>query len=695
MEPKRIRRALAGAGLSVVMGMVFPLALSGPIFAASIAASVTPTLTSVTNSYLDQVSVSGIASGDEVSVQIYNAKTYKMAWQTYQTSTGSTFKFSYNTISLPADQSYTYSIYIYSPGWTTRIYSATGLDPFTTSSTAPTNLSQAEAYYPNWIRQFVQPASTGLRVVDPDMNDVTVSEGQGYGMLISALANDKSTFSGLWQYAEQHLDQNGLMNWEISSSGATIGATSATNGDEAMAEGLLIAGARWPGLGFTRAGTNMANAIYSHDLVAGTYLIGPGDDWNGTSSQGDMAPGYIDPYAYKMFAIATGNPGWTKVLSTNESWLGSTGSNSATGLIPDWETTTGAAVTPPGSQNPVEAHEYYENAVPYPIWWVQAAENGALNPLATKLADFFASNPLSDGYTLGGATINTGYINMPFLSGITTLLMAVDPSSPAALQDYNLMLSQQANTYYGSTLEAMALFMLANPSYPAIQPPPPPPAPQVSYLTLEASAYMVPVGSPIRIYGQAKYNDGAAYSGTVGIAYNDSQEPSVQAGTSGSWSDTIVPKTPGQKSIVVYVGSIYKKIHIDVLPSSATYPSYAFNVTKVTLQSPTTHQIFNLTDNQGEEFDAMIVQSTDNGTTIYVNNPSKSSLSISTIGVPGAQYLVSNVLDWNLINTPGASTSSGQANITIDNRVLNVTYGSVNGLSQTGAGTAWGWYNPS
>lgn len=453
-----------------IMGIVFitalPLLWAGPSLATTMYVGLTAQPTSTPNSYQVAVSASGVAVGDVVDVEVYNTQTNSMIQQFYRSAPRTSFQFTTNTMALPANQPLAYAVFVKPSNWSSNLYSQNDMAPFTTGPTTPTVLTQAHAYYPNWIRQYVQSAPQGLRVVNAGLNDATVSEGQGYGMLIAALAKDPTTFRGLWQYAARYLDANGLMNWEVSSTGRVIGASSATNGDETMAEGLLIAGARWPGHGYHRAGVAMANAIYAHDLIAGTHVIGPGDGWG--SANTDIAPGYIDPYAYQMFAQATGNKGWTQVLLANEHWLASTGANATTGLMPDWESTHGSAVVPPGSQNPTQAHEYYENAAPNPIWLVQWMMHGGHSTAATRLTQFLSNAPLSDGYTLTGTPLSSGYTNMPFLSGIGTLLMAANPTNSHTAAVYQQMLTQQANSYYGSTLKALALFLLGNPTYPAI-----------------------------------------------------------------------------------------------------------------------------------------------------------------------------------------------------------------------------------
>lgn len=439
--------------------------MSPTVLAAGAFASVTASATRVPNSYRLAVTATGLQSGDIVDVHVVNQKTGDTIQQFYQTATASTVSFVDNTEVLPPGASIAENVDIQEPGWGPVVSSMTDLNPMETSSTADqTFTEQALAYYPNWLRQYVQSAvQGGLRVVYPSEGNVTVSEGQGYGMLIAALANDAPTFAGLWDYAQRHLDAHGLMNWKIGPSGTTVGQTSATNGDENMAQALIMAGWRWPGHGYGRAGITMANAIYQHDLTA-NLLVGPGDGWPGSQTGGDIAPGYIDPYAYHVFAQVDGHRRWQKVLTTNLAWLKTVGANPTTGLVPDWETTEGHPVVPPGSANPSQADAYYENAAPYSMWMAQWVERSGANALAGTLGRFLASAPLSDGYTLTGQPLSSGYTNLPFLSGTAILTTVEDPQSPTSLADLNQLLTQQANSYYGAVLKTLALFILADPN---------------------------------------------------------------------------------------------------------------------------------------------------------------------------------------------------------------------------------------
>src|SRR5579859_8067826 len=80
----------------------------------------------------------------------------------------------------------------------------------------------------------------------------TVSEGIGYGMLIAVYMNDQDLFDNLWKYEQHWIDASGLMNWYIAADGGGLGPNgsgAATDADEDMAFGLVMADRQWGGQG--------------------------------------------------------------------------------------------------------------------------------------------------------------------------------------------------------------------------------------------------------------------------------------------------------------------------------------------------------------------------------------------------------------------------------------------------------------
>lgn len=142
-------------------------------------------------------------------------------------------------------------------------------------------------------------------MINPQDNNVTVSEGIGYGLLFSAAVEDETTFEELWQYAKQHLNKNGLMHWKINAKGKIIGKGSATDADQdpiTTTSRQKMAAETLP----KRMLKRMIKAIRKHE-VSSTNLLLPGDSWTWTN-QPPLNPSYIALSYYQEFAAATKGP---------------------------------------------------------------------------------------------------------------------------------------------------------------------------------------------------------------------------------------------------------------------------------------------------------------------------------------------------------------------------------------------------
>jgi endo-1,4-beta-D-glucanase Y len=197
----------------------------------------------------------------------------------------------------------------------------------------------ADAYI-RWKAQFLRNSGGGAAcqasdsqcmVYSPEDNR-TISEAEGYGMLITAAMGDKPYFDKIWAFTQAQFEGNpGLMRWTPGGSG------SATDADEDIAYALLIAGAQWGGNYATAAGT-MAGAIRSRD-INGSNQVRPGSNW----STDYFNPSYFTPYFYRVFS-----GDWASVISTGYTNLNACNAgfgSASNGLVPDWCSYTGTALS--------------------------------------------------------------------------------------------------------------------------------------------------------------------------------------------------------------------------------------------------------------------------------------------------------------------------------------------------------------
>jgi|HubBroStandDraft_3_1064219.scaffolds.fasta_scaffold21231_1 hypothetical protein len=182
--------------------------------------------------------------------------------------------------------------------------------------------------YGNWKSLYLvqappDPAGNArYRIQDPLRNGVTVSEGQGYGMVIVALmagvnGDEQTIFDGLWEFAADHVSSYDPrhMAWEVYADG-TQRTSSAFDGDADIAYGLLLADRQWGSGGrinyLFEAGQVIAG-IMSSDIGPQSLLPmwGDGIDPNGAiynqylHRTSDFMPAHFRTFGWENEAIPT------------------------------------------------------------------------------------------------------------------------------------------------------------------------------------------------------------------------------------------------------------------------------------------------------------------------------------------------------------------------------------------------------
>jgi hypothetical protein len=210
--------------------------------------------------------------------------------------------------------------------------------------------SAVSTNYVGWYTHYVTNSGTkrgggtlagALRVQRPDVGNDTVSEGIGYGMLIGVMMDDKTLFDGLYNYAKQWIVDSSnhyVMDWNLDNNGGIKGANGATDADEDMAMGLLMADKIWGSAGainYKAEWQNMINAIWS-------YEVGTGTVYSGDAYQYPLYSSYMEPPG-SAAGTPMIRPGITGILR-------STGSMAPTFLISI--TTTGSWASCPTRPTP-------------------------------------------------------------------------------------------------------------------------------------------------------------------------------------------------------------------------------------------------------------------------------------------------------------------------------------------------------
>lgn len=393
-----------------------------------------------------------VPPGDIVDVEIH--QNGQKVWQAWSSHGGNSWHG--QATQLPPGK-WSLDVGIFQPGWASLDGWWNGLASSDSVNPATVSLKAVAAQvYNAWRETYVVPSGSGmLRVIRPQNQNDTVSEGIGYGMLLAAGNHDLSTFQGLWAYAQKYQDANGLMNWEINAAGQVVGTGSATDADEDMAYALVLAHHNWPGLGFGSAAKTLINTILAHDVSASNRIL-PGDSWGPTPI---MNPSYISPAYYQVFAQFTGNSRWAAIARQNSQWLVSQ-ANPETGLLPDWINANGTLPSIPWDQYP-NAWYYDAVRVPWRLWMAASSGNQAAKQVLTAEGKWILhqdSVSLTSGYTLTGQPLNS-YESGPFLSAAVFMAQYADPA--LAQKALNQLEAWHSTTYYGASLRALALTTLA------------------------------------------------------------------------------------------------------------------------------------------------------------------------------------------------------------------------------------------
>lgn len=323
-------------------------------------------------------------------------------------------------------------------------------------------------------------------------NAICVSEGQGYGMMITAYMagydpNAKNYFDGLYYYYKAHpsIINPTLMAWQqITGCENVDGADAATDGDLDIAYALLLAHAQWGSDGaidYLNEAINLIDAIYTSEINNNNQTVKLGDWVSGSVSPMSYSTRSSDfmPDHFKSFYAATGDNHWlltsdrcytiTDAIQTNYS--------TTTGLMPDFIRHTNTAPDPaaPNFLESTNDGDYYYNACRFP--WRLATDYlitgdtrayDALAPINSWIKIKTSSLPanIKSGYDIetGNMLAGANYNDLAFQAPFAVSAM-IDGSNQAWLNSlWNYMKTVNINRdgYYGNSIKLLSLIVISS-----------------------------------------------------------------------------------------------------------------------------------------------------------------------------------------------------------------------------------------
>ena len=213
------------------------------------------------------------------------------------------------------------------------------------------------AYYDYWKANYVAEAGTNVedvtmyRIVlgkDEPTRSTTVSEGQGYGMMIMPIMagydpDAQIIFDGMWAFVDANRSEIDLrlMDWNVP---LEEGNASAFDGDADIAFGLLLADAQWGSEGrvnYKAEAEKMIAGILESTIGPESHLPMLGDWVNvGEPQYNEFTPRSSDFMLvnFRAFRNATNDPVWDDVIFQSQILMADIQEQYSpeTGLMPDF-----------------------------------------------------------------------------------------------------------------------------------------------------------------------------------------------------------------------------------------------------------------------------------------------------------------------------------------------------------------------
>ena len=233
----------------------------------------------------------------------------------------------------------------------------------------------------------------------------TVSEGIGYGMLLSYFAGDDETFNSLWNYSrgERAYFKKALTPWEtVSFHYRKVDASSATDADLDIATALILMNYRTGKQEYLDDAKTIINAIWDEEIQKNDLLILSGNTGMWTTDP-TYNLSYFSPVAIRLFAKVDGNHNWNGVLDNMYTYMKKI-QDAGTGVFPDWSDATGAAKNPPNgaagkNENTYTWYRFDKESVRIPwriAWDYYWFQDDRAKAILTTLNDFISKKSSGD-----------------------------------------------------------------------------------------------------------------------------------------------------------------------------------------------------------------------------------------------------------------------------------------------------------
>ncbi len=227
-------------------------------------------------------------------------------------------------------------------GMTMKVYRVRNLPQTETAAVPTTKRPILEKTWEGYKESFI---TADGRVVDPQSDGVTTSEGQAYALLRAVYADDQETFNRVWAWTQENLQvrpNDDLLTWQWGPDTGVIEDFAATDAEEDAALALLFASKSWDEPGYKEDARAILDSMWKEETaeVDGRRVLTAGDWADDGSGSVIVNPSYFAPYAYRVFAEADPSRDWEQLTDSSYDVLDrieeSPEFGDGSGLPPDW-----------------------------------------------------------------------------------------------------------------------------------------------------------------------------------------------------------------------------------------------------------------------------------------------------------------------------------------------------------------------
>lgn len=347
-------------------------------------------------------------------------------------------------------------------------------------STSSVSTATIKTHYRTWKKDYLRGTSRQKFVkTNAGKKNQTLSEAQGYGMLISVMAaqqgfGSQKTFDQLTRYyvAHQISKTNPLMAWRQNQKGNQMVSTkaektSATDGDLDIAYALILADEKWGSKGslkYNQLANDLLKAIKEQEINSTTNLPKVGN-WATASTSIDLVRTSDLMTAYfRKFASYTQDGSWTKVAQNSQNTLKKLSDQQTTGLMADFVTVSGSDLKT-GSVKAKQVASEYDNQygfnacrIPWRVAYdYQLNHSQVSKKIVEKMCKFFTTKKkITAVYTLSGKAVEN-YPNTAFSAPVAYAAQVVSNQTLQNRYVQDLTANISAKDYYPATIQMATL----------------------------------------------------------------------------------------------------------------------------------------------------------------------------------------------------------------------------------------------